>query len=103
MLPLILFASLAFAAPSAKRAPGHSYREYMSDRALMQVLPPTVEQTATPWPQFKLPSLPRWPEGETQRRFESLRDTRWLDDGAHKNFARRLAWLYPDDGCFARA
>lgn len=35
--------------------------------------------------------------------FSHLRDFRGLDDPAESNFPRRLSWLYPDDGCFARA
>ncbi len=34
--------------------------------------------------------------------FEFVRDLRFMQ-GQEKNFLRRMTWLYPDDGCFARA
>ncbi|OQW46412.1 MAG: hypothetical protein A4S09_05430 [Proteobacteria bacterium SG_bin7] len=35
--------------------------------------------------------------------FFSLRDVRFLQTKDDPNFLRRISWLYPDDGCFARA
>lgn len=35
--------------------------------------------------------------------FRSLRDARWLTMPGMRDFKRRSSWLYPDDGCFARA
>ena len=35
--------------------------------------------------------------------FSIARDTRFITDPSRANFARRASWLYPDDGCFARA
>lgn len=37
---------------------------------------------------------------QLQAIFYYIRDTRFMNDGQHQ---RRLSWLYPDDGCFARA
>lgn len=37
---------------------------------------------------------------QLQNIFYYIRDTRFMFDGKHQ---RRLSWLYPDDGCFARA
>tara|TARA_B110001454_G_C12723230_1_gene435966 strand:+ start:868 stop:1668 length:801 start_codon:yes stop_codon:yes gene_type:complete len=34
--------------------------------------------------------------------FAKLRDTKFIKDSNH-NMVRRSSWLYPDDGCFARA
>ncbi|MBO9666741.1 MAG: hypothetical protein J7501_07985, partial [Bdellovibrio sp.] len=47
-----------------------------------------------------IPDVGSYPDLENQ--FKFVRDTRFLqtDD---PNFPRRLTWLYPDDGCFARA
>jgi hypothetical protein len=36
-------------------------------------------------------------------RFARMRDRRWLQTDDHPGFLRRSSWLYPDDGCFARA
>jgi hypothetical protein len=35
--------------------------------------------------------------------FEKARDMRFLSDPTVTSFLRRSSWLYPDDGCFARA
>lgn len=35
--------------------------------------------------------------------FNVIRDTRFLLTNNHPGFERRISWLYPDDGCFARA
>lgn len=35
--------------------------------------------------------------------FLNLRDLRFLQTPDDPNFLRRISWLYPDDGCFARA
>lgn len=39
-------------------------------------------------------------EEQLNRAFDYLRDSRFLKS---KTYARRLTWLYPDDGCYARA
>ena len=40
---------------------------------------------------------------EIQKLFEDIRNIRFLDDPDVNNFSRRITWLYPMDGCFARA
>jgi hypothetical protein len=48
--------------------------------------------------------LPAVPEAEIVALFERIRDERiypWSLGGT--SFPRRITWLYPDDGCFARA
>lgn len=40
---------------------------------------------------------------ELIRMFYLIRDTRFLYQKNMPDFARRISWLYPDDGCFARA
>lgn len=37
-----------------------------------------------------------------QSYFEKIRDARFIED-PQENILRRITWLYPDDGCFARA
>lgn len=45
-----------------------------------------------------------WTAEQLQKGFEVLRDTQLqAADLAMPLFPRRLTWLYPDDGCFARA
>jgi hypothetical protein len=38
-----------------------------------------------------------------QERFEALRDMRFLEGKNGEEFPRRVSWLFPDDGCYARA
>lgn len=40
---------------------------------------------------------------EMQARFEQIRDARFLTMNDDPDFPRRISWLYPKDGCFARA
>jgi hypothetical protein len=39
---------------------------------------------------------------ELNRRFEALRDRRFLEMPSRPGFSRRISWMYPDDGCYAR-
>ncbi|MEN0057652.1 MAG: protein-glutamine glutaminase family protein [Bdellovibrio sp.] len=48
----------------------------------------------------EIPELASYEELEEQ--FIFLRDTRFIET-SDPNFPRRLTWLYPDDGCYARA
>jgi hypothetical protein len=38
-----------------------------------------------------------------QTAFAKLRDYQFMDSSSHPEIRRRSTWLYPDDGCFARA
>jgi hypothetical protein len=40
---------------------------------------------------------------ELQKRFEGIRDKRFLTAASDDAEPRRISWLYPKDGCFARA
>ncbi len=42
-------------------------------------------------------------EFQLEEAFKAIRDQRFLNDPAHPNKLRRITWLYPDDGCYARA
>lgn len=52
----------------------------------------------------QLANLPEWPGpiAGIREAFTHSRDVRAYDDGKH-DFLRRSSWMYPDDGCFARA
>ena len=47
-----------------------------------------------------IPDVGSYPDLENQ--FKYVRDIRFIED-KRKNSLRRLTWLYPDDGCYARA
>lgn len=71
---------------------------------------PTVRESSVPYLSLELSSLPQRPpeygpvEG-FQDAFEARRDERFLDDPdpRHGDFSRRMTWLYPPQGCYARA
>jgi hypothetical protein len=44
--------------------------------------------------------VPEWTDAQVSAGFDAIRDPRWLST---KAMERRESWLYPDDGCFARA
>ena len=51
-----------------------------------------------------LPQVTEWSSHEElTAKFRQLRDHRFLSRGSHPDFLRRSTWLYPDDGCYARA
>lgn len=46
----------------------------------------------------------RWKSiSDMQKRFEEIRDERFLFLKSEPDFPRRISWLYPKDGCFVRA
>lgn len=49
---------------------------------------------------FEIPDVGSYPALESQ--FKYVRDTRFIET-EDVNFPRRLTWLFPDDGCYARA
>lgn len=51
-----------------------------------------------------LPAAKAWESVEAlQNRFKSVRDDRHLNWTRRPGFSRRISWLYPNDGCYARA
>lgn len=47
--------------------------------------------------------VPEWTREQLREQFLIARDHRPLEDTAHAGFSRRPPFLYPEDGCFARA
>lgn len=115
VMALMVFGSVSWAqgihpAASAHREPGASYLAYKARATLMaQGQQPS---TATPVDEAKaygpnksnLPAATAWAtESDMTRAFEKFRDYRFLERDSRPGFLRRSSWLYPDDGCFARA
>ncbi len=111
-LILIFSASQVFAIDneySATREPGTSYKAYMSRaRALSEQ--DVIEKRVTPmgtsehFGQATLSEATVWESEEVMlERFKQFRDLRFLYEEDRPDFARRSSWMYPDDGCFARA
>lgn len=113
-LILAIFAQAAVGQPtpvygkSAARVPGLSYRTYFEHVRLLNSqgqTQPSAMDVAVSFNKARLPAATAW-ESEQQmiKWFLNLRDIRFLFERQERmDFARRSSWLYPDDGCFARA
>lgn len=108
LLSTQVFASPKFAGRSAARVPGISYLNYLMQAATLPqtVAPPftTPVDESKVFERATLPQATVWESQEVmQKRFEEMRDLRFMQLQSKPNFLRRISWLYPDDGCFARA
>lgn len=57
-----------------------------------------------PLDQLDYSFVPQWKDmAEIETAFRELRDIRFMYTDDKPNFLRRCSWLYPQDGCFARA
>ncbi len=107
----ILNSAHALEGLSAKRAPGVSYRIYLLAAQLRAQSGDfsTADGKTAVDSSFKygtqtLPPAAKW-ESETMllANFAKVRDYRFIPSPGQPEFLRRISWLYPDDGCFARA
>jgi hypothetical protein len=98
---------------SAKRAPGEDWHDKVISRSRVapgvgrpQVAPEERQyavDVATLPEQADLTGITRLPDYKTlQDYFVKVRDHRFIQD-PNENMLRRITWMYPDDGCFARA
>lgn len=63
----------------------------------------SAERSKQPMEQLDLEAVPELPSYEVlESEFARIRDERWLPSH-EENFPRRPTWLFPDDGCYARA
>ena len=109
---LIFISNAIFASPdkdvSAYR-PFHVDYSYYEQRAMnkesdQKILRITPLRSATLFSENKLPDVTAWKSvGVMQKRFEAIRDERFITLSSSPDFPRRISWLYPKDGCFARA
>jgi hypothetical protein len=92
---------------SAKRDPGVSYKAYY--KSLQQTFesdsqPSSSYDVAVPLDQLDQSKIPKWETAAlVENAFLRVRDSRFMFTPARPEFARRSSWLYPDDGCYARA
>lgn len=92
----------------AHRDPSRDYSQY-ERRALGShksldglTLQGTPVRLAKLFPTAQLPAATGWKSMDVlQERFEHMRDVRFLKDA--DGDLRRSSWLFPDDGCYARA
>lgn len=91
---------------SAYRKPGVTYRNYLGIQSDVQRSPSvsTAELAAGPWNKLDINKMEEWKSFQTvEEAFKKVRDTRFLSTLEKPKFLRRSTWLYPRDGCFARA
>lgn len=88
---------------SAYRPFNKDYSHY-EKKFQTKMLKRTPLNTATLYNEDKLPKATTWGSKELmQERFEAIRDEKFLVWKKNPETLRRSSWLYPDDGCFARA
>lgn len=63
----------------------------------------TAQKNQVAVTQADLADVPVWSDADIAEHFEASRDLRFMTTADRPSFQRRLSWLYPDDGCFARA
>lgn len=93
---------------SQVRYEGEDYLDAMKrSRAAKDLLPPGAKSALGAAAPYSLADLSGVPEvdnfGTLMKSFTEVRDARFLLSPDRPGFLRRLTWLYPDEGCFARA
>ncbi len=105
----LLSSSLIQAQPygvSAQRPPGIDWQVLARERQPKDVknLRQSAIGTSAPLPEVDFNDVPQINDYvELENAFRFVRDLRFLDDPDIFGFERRSTWLYPDDGCYARA
>ena len=59
--------------------------------------------SAVPYDKLDFSKVPKWEDDDVEKVFAKIRDERFLAEDTRPDFKRRISWLYPHDGCFARA
>ncbi len=123
ILILLSFSSTVFATTSrglsAIRHAHESYQEARERQLFLrtfdpywtesETLDPEVSRSASPYDariplaQLKMKDIPDVGSyADLEREFQYIRDTRFMESD-YTTIPRRPTWLYPDDGCYARA
>jgi hypothetical protein len=111
MLLLLLFLASAQASEtrSQVRFPGedfrHAARRYLGERSEFPA--GSAQDAAVSIDQLDVSLATSWDSLGTMaaftQAFEQVRDARYMYTKDQPGFARRISWLYPDDGCFDRS
>ncbi len=95
---------------SAERAPEESWETALARNSALasdiQMSGRSASSSARFYTEnFDVSSLPEWNQSweELKKSFERLRDERPYYHSSRPQWARRATWLYPRDGCYARA
>nr|WP_241480430.1 protein-glutamine glutaminase family protein [Legionella norrlandica] len=107
-LPFFIFCSLANSTVSQKRFPEETFQEAITrvtaNEPKMLIAKGTPLSRKVPLQRMDYSIVPTVSSyEELLYMFNMIRDTRFLYSPEKPDFERRISWLYPDDGCFARA
>ncbi len=113
LLLVFIFSSWSFAQElpsSQRRAPGENYeqayRRYLARNPalLLHDFEPSAHDAAKAFETLDLSRVPQWEtEANLLQNFSQVRDEHFMESEVHPELVRRISWLYPDDGCYARA
>lgn len=103
---LFFHISVLAQAPSAVRSSGELWQSKIDpSRGAYPYLGNTsVLAAAAPFSELDTTLIPRWADSQAlQQSFEYIRDIQFIQDFSYDIEWRRSTWLFPDDGCYARA
>ena len=111
-IPLAIFSGTSYSAISQKRLPNETFQQALNrvKDSAAQIKNNLLHVKDTPLGKkvpveeidFSIaPVIVSYQE--LVHMFHLIRDTRFLHVEESPDFPRRISWLYPDDGCFARA
>ncbi|CEG57089.1 protein-glutamine glutaminase family protein [Legionella fallonii] len=112
LIGLFAFCSTSYSVISQKRFPNETFQQALNrikehnekNKKRTFYLKDTPERTKVPISQIDFSSAPEVStHEELLRMFYLIRDSRFLYLEDNPDFSRRISWLFPDDGCFARA
>lgn len=92
-----------FEGETYERAAARHRERFQKNHPAESQLAGTVQNNQVPVAQADMSNVPVWSDADIAEHFQKSRDLRFMTTSNQPNFQRRLSWLYPDDGCFARA
>lgn len=105
VLLAVLFSLQSFAQVSPSRNPNVDYRDVANSRLMLRkfnapfaIRGGAYDERAS---SVNAMSVAEWTQGDIKKAFKEIRDERFMKD--ENDFSRRPTWLYPYDGCYARA
>jgi hypothetical protein len=101
----VLFLSLNLFSESAYRNPNFDYNQYLKSSSSLRLQgSSTAVGSKAALSTIDFSVLPDYKSFEVAMGvFQQIRDVQFLNDPDFSNVLRRSSWLYPQDGCFARA
>jgi Glutaminase len=74
-----------------------------SGRATLAAAAATVRNSRKTVAGLSFANVPTWSNADILAQFAATRDKRYMTTSSAPSFQRRIAWLFPEDGCYARA